>query len=106
MDPVTTKEVLLAAADYMDAHGKATGHYSDKDGRVCAIGAITAVLHGDPNPCGLMVDEPTYKAYRSAIALVMKSGTHIERQGRLIAWSDRVNKDSVVRRFRKAAATP
>lgn len=36
-------EVLLAAAQYMDKHGKAFGRLRDERGRVCMLGAISMV---------------------------------------------------------------
>jgi hypothetical protein len=46
-------EVLLAAAQYMDEHGKAVFVLEDDSGRVCIFGAINAVMPrvwGSRNP--------------------------------------------------------
>ena len=43
---MTPVEVIYAAADYMEAHGKVTGKYEDAKGRVCAIGAVRKVTSG------------------------------------------------------------
>jgi hypothetical protein len=39
-------DTLVAAAQYMDKHGKACGQYESSDGRVCMLGAIHMVLYG------------------------------------------------------------
>lgn len=37
----TPEDILRAAADYMDEHGKCEGTAEDARGRVCAIGALS-----------------------------------------------------------------
>ena len=38
-------ETLVAAAQYMDEHGKAVGQYEAPDGSVCMMGAIRKVVY-------------------------------------------------------------
>jgi hypothetical protein len=37
-------ETLVAAAQYMDKHGKVCGRLRDEEGRVCILGALIAVV--------------------------------------------------------------
>lgn len=49
--PTTPEAVLLAAADYIEQHGWCKGMYSTANGQVCALGALRAVVFGDPEIC-------------------------------------------------------
>ncbi len=42
------KQTLAKARDYMQKHGFCKGTLADISGRVCALGAISAVIHGNP----------------------------------------------------------
>jgi hypothetical protein len=44
----TTADVLRAAAWYIEEHGWCRATFTSDDGRVCAWGAINAVVNGDP----------------------------------------------------------
>lgn len=39
-------ETILAAAQYMDKHGKARGMYENDEGGVCIMGALRVVIYG------------------------------------------------------------
>lgn len=45
--PCPVADVLNAAADYMEKHGKCEGETQDEAGRVCAIGAIDTVTRDE-----------------------------------------------------------
>lgn len=44
----TPEGVLRAAARYIEEHGWTQWRLQDETGAVCAVGAVNAVLHGDP----------------------------------------------------------
>lgn len=43
-----TKEVLTEALSLLEVRGWTKGRYEDEDGCLCSIGALNAVVHGDP----------------------------------------------------------
>ena len=89
--PLTTPvEVIYAAADYMEAHGKATGVYSDAQGRVSIHGALC------------VVDAPTEER-RTAMYILRKRAV-VEGWASEMHLSDSTaDKRKVIRFMRRAA---
>lgn len=104
---MTPKQLLLAAADYMEKHGKARGVFQNRRGAVCAVGALRMVTSG------FAAYEPVVGLERSeymrsceVISQSLGDATEGTNHGlRITVWSDRVNKSTVVSQFRVVAAT-
>lgn len=91
--PRLTRKRLLKAADYMDEHGLAKHNFCTETGEVCALGAIAAVVIGDPAGGWELADQ--------AFALFSKTGA----PGELAVWNDRKSrtKAQVVAKLREMA---
>ena len=86
---MTPVEIIYAAADYMEAHGKATGRPEDTKGRVCAIGAVRKVTRS--------------RRQRGAADNILTRQAQAEGWRGIIHYSDGNDKRKVVRFMRRAA---
>jgi hypothetical protein len=59
-------ETLVAAAQYMDEHGKTTGVYESADGHVCMLGALRMVALGRIKITSEDVGTPRYEIFIEA----------------------------------------
>jgi hypothetical protein len=88
---------LLAAADYLDTHGFCQGQKYDRaTGSVCIVGALSAVIGGNPRFDALF---ESYRGYPALDLLVYYLGKTPA------TWNDERGrtKDEVVQAMREAA---
>jgi len=96
---MTPQEALLKAAEYIEDHGHCQFELQDQEGRVCARGALLAVLTGDPNRH--TDSDPAYMLRVEAERMVESTvGAQY-----IITWNNQEGRTEgeVVRAFRKAA---
>lgn len=92
---VDVDQVLAAAGDYMERVGKATGMYQDKDGQVCALGAIYHIQR-------LSMSLPEIEQGLVAAKL----DRWLESEGlvrSVVQWSDNSDQETVVKGLRAAS---
>ncbi|WP_162959335.1 DUF6197 family protein [Micromonospora tulbaghiae] len=98
-------DILTAAADVIAQRGKCEGAYTDRQGRVCALGALRLVLTGEAEPRPFAPgDRGRQVAYIDAFTAL---GRHLEavdaNAPAIYEWSDASTQDQVVAAMRAAA---
>lgn len=93
--------VLNAAGDYMEHVGKCEGAYTTNDGRVCAVGAVVAVLRTGVGSHILYQD--LHGSEGTALQKLSRWLQSENDRGDIIEWSDTHTQDEVVKGFRSAA---
>lgn len=112
MTTFTEHSVIGQAADLIVEYGYARGKFVDKDGCLCALGALSLVIYGDPLAASTAPnynDDPG-RLYLDAVFLLKahlaQSGDPVYRvtvTGSVSAWSDAAGADAVVAAMRAAA---
>ena len=93
-------DVLLKAADLIEAGGLAFGTFRDGDA-FCAIGAIRFAATGSTAPCS-----SKYNSELQRLALVVDPVYGVlDPWDCITKWNDRSDKETVVNALRKAAQT-
>jgi hypothetical protein len=111
MTDFTEHSVIGQAADLIVEYGFAVGKFVDNDGCLCALGALSLVIYGDPIAASIAPnyhDDPG-RLYLDAVFLLQshlaESGDPVYRAvGSVSAWSDAAGADAVVAAMRAAAA--
>lgn len=100
---ISVKQILLDAAERLETHGWTQGVSQDKDGRCCAVGAISAVIYKNYDNFLGYTTNP--KHHTAIIQEVFKPIHAILGEYMIIPWNDTPGRtaDEVIAMIRKAA---